>query len=58
MMEKAKKDERPPEAHEEQGGHELPKGALLMILAYLVLLTVLWVQVYTMLLMSGGIPRT
>jgi hypothetical protein len=45
-----------PEAEHES--HPLPMGALLMILAYLVLLTLLWVQVYLQMLNSGGIPRT
>lgn len=45
------------EQHEEQEGHELPKGALVLTLTYLVLLTMLWMQVYLQLLNSGGVPR-
>jgi hypothetical protein len=37
--------------------HPLPKGALVITLSYLTLLTVLWLHVYLQLLMSGGIPR-
>lgn len=41
--------------HEED--HPLPKGALIITLAYLAMLTALWVQVYLQMLNSGGIPR-
>jgi hypothetical protein len=40
--------------HEE---HQLPVGALIITLSYLLLLTMLWVQVYLQMLNSGGIPR-
>jgi hypothetical protein len=42
------------EEHEE---HPLPKGALVITLSYLVLLTLLWFQVYMQMLNSGGVPR-
>jgi hypothetical protein len=45
---------------EEEESHEsepLPVGALLMILSYLLLITVLWLQVYLQLLNSGGVPQ-
>ncbi|MEN9938570.1 MAG: hypothetical protein RLZZ387_5149 [Chloroflexota bacterium] len=62
MVDDTKRDERKaPSAHEPEDEHEahlLPKGALVMMLAYLALLTLLWVQVYLQLLTSGGIPRT
>ena len=41
--------------HEDE--HPLPRGALVITLSYLTLLTVLWLHVYLQLLMSGGIPR-
>lgn len=41
-------------AHEE---HELPRGALLLTIVYLLILTLLWVQVYFTLLSRGGIPQ-
>jgi hypothetical protein len=37
--------------------HPLPRGALLITLGYLALLTALWLHVYLQLLMSGGIPQ-
>jgi hypothetical protein len=40
--------------HEE---HPLPKGALVITLSYLLLLTLLWVQVYMQMLNSGGVSR-
>lgn len=42
------------EEHEE---HPLPKGALVMTLAYLALITTLWLDVYFQLLSNGGILR-
>lgn len=59
--EKQRGDRKAATNHEGEGDHEshpLPMGALAMILAYLVLLTLLWVQVYLQMLTSGGIPRT
>lgn len=44
------------EEHDE-GSHELPRGALLITITYLVIMTVLWLQVYLQLLNNGGIPR-
>jgi hypothetical protein len=41
--------------HDEE--HPLPRGALLITLGYLALLTALWLHVYLQMLMSGGIPR-
>lgn len=60
MVDKTQPDERKTVAEHEGGDehdHPLPKGTLLMILGYLVLITALWVQIYFMLLSSGGIPR-
>lgn len=48
-------DDDDPEA---QGSHELPRGALVITIGYLVILTLLWVQVYLQLLNSGGIPSS
>jgi hypothetical protein len=45
------------EAGQHDEDHPLPKGALVITLSYLTLLTVLWLHVYLQLLMSGGIPR-
>jgi len=42
------------EAHEV---HEHPRGALVLTIFYLLLLIVLWVNVYMQLLSSGGIPQ-
>lgn len=44
-------------AEEEHENHELPRGALLLTLSFLLLLTVMWLQVYLQLLNEGGIPR-
>jgi hypothetical protein len=46
-----------PPAEDEHDSHELPRGALLLTLGFLLLLTVMWLQVYLQLLMEGGIPR-
>lgn len=43
--------------HDEEEAHELPKGALVLTLTYLTLLSMLWLQVYLQLLNSGGVPR-
>ncbi|NJM05611.1 hypothetical protein HC891_04530 [Candidatus Gracilibacteria bacterium] len=45
------------EHDDDHTSHELPRGALLITLGYLLLLTLLWLQVYTQLVMSGGIPQ-
>ena len=37
--------------------HEHPRGALLITIFYLLLLTFLWIQVYMQLLNEGGIAR-
>ena len=37
--------------------HEHPRGALVITIFYLLLLVVLWVNVYLQLLSSGGIPQ-
>ncbi len=50
-------DEDRHETEEEHGTSELPRGALLITLSYLLLLTALWLQVYLHLLNSGGIPN-
>jgi hypothetical protein len=44
-------------AEEEHDSHELPRGALLLTLSFLLLLTLMWLQVYLQLLSEGGIPR-
>ncbi len=44
---------REEEEHEES--HEPPRGALLIICGYLVLIVGLWLQVYLQLLSNGGI---
>jgi hypothetical protein len=41
--------------HEE--GHEPPRGALLITVGYLIILTILWMQAYMTLLTNGGIPQ-
>jgi hypothetical protein len=46
-----------PPAEEEHDSHELPRGALLLTLSFLLLLTLMWLQVYLQLLSQGGIPR-
>lgn len=53
----AKADGQQPGEADSHEAHELPRGALVMTLAFLVLITVLWIQIYVMLLTSGGIPR-
>jgi hypothetical protein len=45
------------DAEDEEEGHEPPRGALLITVGYLLILTGLWMQVYLQLLNSGGIPR-
>ncbi|HWQ13061.1 MAG TPA: hypothetical protein VNL77_09685 [Roseiflexaceae bacterium] len=57
MADEARQDGETPEQEEEHEEHPLPKGALVMTLAFLVLITLLWTQVYLQLLTSGGIPR-
>lgn len=47
-----------PEAAEEHEEHEPPRGALLITLTYLLVLTMLWLQVYFILLERGGIPQS
>lgn len=42
---------------EDHEDHPLPKGALFMTLAYLAMITVLWVDVYFQLLSNGGVTR-
>ncbi len=42
------------EAHE---SHEPPRGALLITCGYLVLICVLWLEVYLQLINNGGVPR-
>lgn len=37
--------------------HEPPRGALLITIGYLLILTTLWMQVYLTLLSNGGIPQ-
>jgi hypothetical protein len=57
MEEANKREITTSEEHDDTDhSHPLPKGALVMILAYLILLSALWVQVYMLLLTSGGIP--
>lgn len=43
------------ESHEEEEAHEPPRGALLITVAYLLILTLLWLDVYLNLL-GRGIP--
>jgi hypothetical protein len=38
-------------------GHEPPRGALLITVGYLIILTILWMQAYLTLLTNGGIPQ-
>lgn len=40
--------------HEE---HEPPRGALLIMIGYLIVLSTLWLQVYLQLMTNGGVPR-
>lgn len=42
---------------EDHEDHPLPMGALVMTLAYLALITTLWLDVYFQLLSNGGILR-
>ena len=42
---------------EDHEDHPLPVGALVMTLAYLALITTLWLDVYFQLLSNGGILR-
>lgn len=46
-----------PAAEEEHEPHEPPRGALLITIGYLVLITALWIEVYLQLLSNGGVPR-
>jgi hypothetical protein len=45
-----------PAAEEEHEAHEPPRGALLITIGYLVLITSLWIEVYLQLLSNGGVP--
>ncbi len=47
----------PVDHEEEHEDHPLPKGALVMTLAYLAMITTLWLDVYFQLLSNGGIIR-
>jgi hypothetical protein len=57
MSDEARDEAQQAEHEAEHEDHPLPKGALVMMIAFLVLITLLWTQVYLQLLMSGGIPR-
>jgi len=46
---------RPAGEEDEHENHEPPRGALLIICGYLVLIVGLWLQVYLQLLSNGGI---
>ncbi|MFQ3662544.1 MAG: hypothetical protein SNJ69_09150 [Chloroflexaceae bacterium] len=46
---------QPAREEEEHESHEPPRGALLIICGYLVLIVGLWLQVYLQLLSNGGI---
>ncbi len=46
---------RPAAEEDEHESHEPPRGALLIICGYLVLIVGLWLQVYLQLLSNGGI---
>lgn len=46
---------RPAAEEEDHESHEPPRGALLIICGYLVLIVSLWLQVYLQLLSNGGI---
>lgn len=48
---------RPAAEEEEEESHEPPRGALLIICGYLVLIVGLWLQVYLQLLSNGGVIR-
>lgn len=44
-------------AEEEHEASEQPRGALLLTLGFLLLLSLMWLQVYLQLLANGGIAR-
>ncbi|MCX7792346.1 MAG: hypothetical protein N2378_17055 [Chloroflexaceae bacterium] len=46
---------RPASEEDDHESHEPPRGALLIICGYLVLIVGLWLQVYLQLLSNGGI---
>lgn len=46
-----------PEESAEHEEHEPPRGALLIMIGYLIVLSTLWLQVYLQLMSNGGIPR-
>jgi hypothetical protein len=43
------------EAEDDHEEHPQPRGALVLILGYLLLLTILWLNVYLQMINSGGI---
>lgn len=45
------------EAEEEHDAHEPPRGALLITCGYLLVICMLWLQVYLQLVSNGGVPR-
>ncbi|MCS6882000.1 MAG: hypothetical protein RMK84_08120 [Oscillochloridaceae bacterium] len=47
----------PAAEEDEHESHEPPRGALLIICGYLVLIVGLWLQVYLQLLSNGGVIR-
>lgn len=47
---------RPNATDDHEEGHEPPRGALLITVGYLIILTILWMQAYMTLLTNGGIP--
>lgn len=47
----------PAEAEDEHDEHEPPRGALVITCGYLLVICVLWLEVYLQLVSSGGVPR-
>lgn len=45
------------EAEEGHDAHEPPRGALLITCGYLLVICMLWLQVYLQLVSNGGVPR-
>jgi hypothetical protein len=49
---------RRPSEDEHDDDHEPPRGALMIMLGFLLALSILWMQVYLTLLNNGGIPAS
>ncbi|NJN14935.1 MAG: hypothetical protein HC822_00775 [Oscillochloris sp.] len=56
QLDKGRAEHPAEEDHDEE--HEPPRGALLITVGYLMILTILWMQVYLQLLSNGGIPQS